>query len=295
MTEPISNRYDFSVLFDVKNGNPNGDPDAGNMPRIDPQTEHGIVTDVALKRKIRDYVLFTKGGKPPYGIYIQSDDVLANKDDAARRQKPQGETTARYMCDLYYDIRTFGAVMASLLRKGAKDKGPTHVKGPVQLSFAESVDPIEPREVAITRIAKATSERKKASNTEMGRKYIVPYGLYRADGFINAMLAQKTGFSDDDLDLLWKAIINMFELDRSASRGEMAVRKLYVFKHDNMLGNTQSYKLFNTISIQRKDGVAEPRQFEDYHCSVDTDAIPAQVELTEKVDSVLLHKATESA
>lgn len=290
MSEPIQNRYDFSILFDVKNGNPNGDPDAGNMPRLDPQTEHGLVTDVAIKRKVRDHVLAVKNGQPPYAIYIQSDNILGNCDAKAQEERPEGMTTAQYMCQQYYDIRTFGAVMASLAKNHEKN-GPSRVRGPVQLGFAESIDPIVPREIAITRVAKATEERKKASDTEMGRKFIVPYGLYRANGFINAKLAEQTGFSQDDLDLFWNALLNMFELDHSAARGEMAVRKLYVFKHDNELGDTQSYKLFDTIHVSRKDGVDVPRHFSDYEVTVDKDAIAPRVELTEKVEDGMVHPA----
>lgn len=293
MAEPVNNRYDFTILFDVKNGNPNGDPDNGNMPRIDPQTELGIVTDVSLKRKIRDYVLLTKEGKPPYGIYIQSDNILADVDAEAKKQKREDQTTAEYMCELYYDIRTFGAVMASLAKD--RDKGPKRVRGPVQLGFAESVDPIVPREIAITRVAKATAERKQASDTEIGRKFIVPYGLYRVNGFVNAPCARTTGFSQEDLDLLWQAIVNMFEFDRSAARGEMAVRKLYVFKHSSVWGNTQSFRLFDTLHIAKKEGVADPRHFEDYDCTVDTDAIPPQIELSEKVSGKILHSAQSNA
>ena len=251
MSEPIKNRYDFVILFDVENGNPNGDPDAGNMPRIDPETGYGLVTDVCLKRKIRNYVETLKEDEKGYRIYIK-DGVPLNRSDAeaiktlgidpdlkaAKKADPDIDARLRdYMCENYFDIRTFGAVMTTFV-KGALNCG--QVRGPVQLSFARSVDPIVPQEVTITRVAITTEADAEKKGTEMGRKHIVPYALYRAEGYVSANLARKTtGFSEDDLKLLWTAILNMFENDHSAARGKMAVRELIVFKHDSELGNAR--------------------------------------------------------
>ena len=248
MSEPIKNRYDFVILFDVENGNPNGDPDAGNMPRIDPETGYGLVTDVCLKRKIRNYVETLKEDEKGYRIYIK-DGVPLNRSDAeaistlgidpdlkaAKKADPDIDAKLRdYMCENYFDIRTFGAVMTTFV-KGALNCG--QVRGPVQLSFARSVDPIVPQEVTITRVAITTEADAEKKGTEMGRKHIVPYALYRAEGYVSANLARKTtGFSEDDLKLLWTAILNMFENDHSAARGKMAVRELIVFQHDSELG-----------------------------------------------------------
>ena len=249
--EPIKNRYEFVIFFDVENGNPNGDPDAGNMPRIDPETGYGLVTDVCLKRKIRNYVEMAKEGESGYRIYVK-DSVPLNRSDAcayvgvapdklkdAKKKDDQLDSKLRdFMCQNFYDIRTFGAVMTTFV-KGALNCG--QVRGPVQLGFARSVDPIVPQEVTITRVAITTEADAEKKGTEMGRKYIVPYGLYRAEGYVSANLARKTtGFSEADLELLWTAIINMFENDHSAARGKMAVRQLIVFKHDSELGNAQA-------------------------------------------------------
>lgn len=285
MSEAIKNRYDFVVLFDVENGNPNGDPDAGNMPRVDPETGYGLVTDVCLKRKIRNYVETLKEDEDGYRIYIK-DGVPLNRSDkaamtalgidddlkTAKKADPDIDRRLRdYMCRNYYDIRTFGAVMTTFVT-GALNCG--QVRGPVQLGFARSVDPIVPQEVTITRVAITKESDAERKGTEMGRKYIVPYALYRAEGFISANLARKTtGFSEDDLQLLWQAILNMFEHDRSAARGKMAVRELIVFRHASELGNAPSYKLFDTVSVSRNAGVDIPRCYGDYTVTV-SEAMP---------------------
>ena len=288
MSEAIHNRYDFVILFDVENGNPNGDPDAGNMPRIDPETGCGLVTDVCLKRKIRNYVETAKEDAPGYRIYVK-DQVPLNRSDAealaylgvqgdlkaAKKDDPALDGKIRdFMCRNFYDIRTFGAVMTTFV-KGALNCG--QVRGPVQLSFARSVDPILPQEVTITRVAITTEADAEKKGTEMGRKYIVPYGLYRAEGYVSANLARKvTGFSEEDLELLWQAILNMFENDHSAARGKMAVRELIVFRHDSELGNAPAYKLFDAVQVTRKEGVTVPRSYRDYTVTV-ADTLPAGV------------------
>lgn len=288
MSEPIKNRYDFVILFDVENGNPNGDPDAGNMPRVDPETGFGLVTDVCLKRKIRNYVEAAKEDAEGYRIYIK-DGVPLNRSDkkaldylgvdkdlkAAKKDDPALDGKLRdFMCRNFYDIRTFGAVMTTFV-KGALNCG--QVRGPVQLGFARSIDPILPQEITITRVAVTTEADAENKGTEMGRKYIVPYGLYRAEGFVSANLARKvTGFSQEDLELLWQAILNMFENDHSAARGKMAVRELIIFRHESELGNAPAYKLFDTVRVTRKEGVVAPRQYSDYTISVD-ESLPAGV------------------
>ena len=290
MSEPIKNRYDFVILFDVENGNPNGDPDAGNMPRIDPETGYGLVTDVCLKRKIRNYVETVKEGVPGYRIYIK-DGVPLNRSDleacayvgvdekklkeAKKQDEKLDEKLRDFMCANFFDIRTFGAVMTTFV-KAALNCG--QVRGPVQLGFARSVDPILPQEVTITRVAITTEADAERKGTEMGRKYIVPYGLYRAEGYISANLARKTtGFSEADLELLWQAILNMFELDRSAARGKMAVRELIVFKHDSELGNAPAYRLFDLVQVQHKADVVTPRAYTDYTVTVDEANLPSGV------------------
>ncbi|MCD8255709.1 MAG: type I-C CRISPR-associated protein Cas7/Csd2 [Oscillospiraceae bacterium] len=297
MSEPIKNRYEFVILFDVENGNPNGDPDAGNMPRVDPETGYGLVTDVCLKRKIRNYVEAVKEDAPGYRIYIK-DGVPLNRSDAealdkfgykgvdekglkaAKKDDPALDGKVRdFMCQNFYDIRTFGAVMTTFV-KGNLNCG--QVRGPVQLSFARSVDPIVPQEVTITRVAITTEADAERKDTEIGRKYIVPYALYRAEGYVSANLARKTtGFSETDLSLLWEAILNMFETDHSAARGKMAVRKLIVFRHDSELGCAPAYKLFDTVQVSRKDPEAPARAYGDYAVTVDTAALPAGVTCTE--------------
>ena len=266
MSEPIKNRYEFTILFDVENGNPNGDPDAGNMPRVDPETGYGLVTDVCLKRKIRNCIETICEDKPGYRIYVKEGVPLQRSDnealsyvgidektDVKKMKKDDSELDRKicdFMCRNFFDIRTFGAVMTTFV-KSALNCG--QVRGPVQLGFARSIDPIVTREVTITRVAITTEKDAENKNTEMGRKYIIPYALYRVDGYVSANLARKvTGFSEDDLQLLWKAIINMFEYDRSAARGNMAVRELIVFKHESELGNAPAYKLFDTIHVRKK-------------------------------------------
>lgn len=281
MSTPIKNRYDFVILFDVENGNPNGNPDAGNMPRIDPETGYGLVTDVCLKRKIRNYVEDLKEDAPGYRIYVK-EGVPLNRSDAealaavgvsgdlkaAKKSDPGIDLKLRdFMCSNFYDIRTFGAVMTTFV-KGALNCG--QVRGPVQLSFARSIDPIVPQEVTITRVSITTEADAEKKGTEMGRKHIVPYALYRAEGYVSANLARKTtGFSEDDLQLLWQAILNMFENDHSAARGKMAVRELIVFKHDSELGNAPAYKLFEKVQVEKR--VEVPRQYGDYNVSVSDD------------------------
>lgn len=284
----IKNRYEFVMLFDVENGNPNGDPDAGNMPRTDPETSHGIVTDVCIKRKIRNFVDVYKAGEAGYNILIKSDKSLNSKfadayDECGLERKQKGKNandvkTARdFICKNYYDVRTFGAVMST------GDDPCGIVRGPVQITFAQSIDPVYAQDITITRQAKTTDERMETGETEMGRKSIVPYGLYRCEGYISAMLAQKvTGFNEEDLELLWTSIINMFEHDRSAARGKMCLRKLYIFKHDSSLGNCPAHILLDKIKVEKKEGVVAPRSFDDYTVMVDKN-IPDGVELIEKI------------
>lgn len=292
MSEPIKNRYDFVVLFDVENGNPNGDPDAGNMPRVDPETGYGLVTDVCIKRKIRNYIETLKEDEAGYRIYIK-DGVPLNRSDAealeyvgvsgdlkaAKKSDPDIDRKLRdFMCQNFYDIRTFGAVMTTFV-KGALNCG--QVRGPVQLGFARSIDPISPQEVTITRVAITTESDAEKKSTEMGNKHIVPYALYRMEGYVSANLARKTtGFSEEDLDLLWQAILNMFETDHSAARGKMAVRELIVFRHDSELGNAPAYKLFEKVHVDHSEtfnGVA--RKYSDYTVTVDAD-LPSGVSCT---------------
>ena len=292
MSDIIKNRYEFVVLFDVENGNPNGDPDAGNMPRVDPETGLGLVTDVCLKRKIRNYVETVKEDSTGYRIYIK-DNIPLNRSDAQayaelelepgkikdlKKKDPDLDLKVRdWMCKNFYDIRTFGAVMTTFV-KDSLNCG--QVRGPVQLGFARSVEPIVPQEVTITRIAITTEADAEKKGTEMGRKYIVPYGLYRCEGFVSANLARKTtGFTDEDLSLLWEAILNMFEHDHSAARGKMAVRELIVFRHDSELGNAPAWKLFESVSVKRKnpDDPSPARSYYDYQVTVDTDHLPAGV------------------
>lgn len=288
--EPIKNRYEFVILFDVENGNPNGDPDAGNMPRVDPETGYGLVTDVCLKRKIRNYVEIAREDEDGYLIYVK-DSVPLNTSDKkacasvgvdpdklkeAKKKDDQLDLKLRnYMCENYFDIRTFGAVMTTFV-KGSLNCG--QVRGPVQLGFARSIDPILPQEVTITRVAITKESDAENKSTEMGRKYIVPYGLYRAEGHVSANLARKTtGFGEADLELLWQAILNMFENDHSAARGKMAVRELIVFKHDSELGNAPAHKLFDLVRVNRNENVSVPRAYSDYTVAVDEDKLPAGV------------------
>lgn len=290
MSTVIKNRYDFTILFDVENGLPNGDPDAGNMPRQDVETGLGIVTNVCLKRKIRNYVETVKEDSPGHRIYIKSGIPLNRSDKEACDYvgvKPEELKDAKkldanldlklrdFMCENYWDIRTFGAVMTTFT-KGGLNCG--QVRGPVQLCFARSIDPIVPQEVTITRQAVTTEADAEKKGNEMGRKYIVPYALYRAEGHISANLAQKTtGFTEDDLELLWNAILNMFENDHSAARGKMAVRELIIFKHDSELGNAPSHKLFDLIAVEKKPGVVAPRCYKDYTVEINEAALPEGV------------------
>ena len=299
MREAIENRYEFVILFDVENGNPNGDPDAGNMPRIDPESGLGLVTDVCLKRKIRNYVETVKEDEKGYKIYIREDVPLNRSDREAcqalgvnetndskqtealkklKKSDPDVDMKLRdYMCEHFYDIRTFGAVMTTFV-KASLNCG--QVRGPVQLGFARSIDPIISQEVSITRVAITTEKDAENKTTEMGRKSIVPYGLYRAEGYVSANLARNvTGFSEEDLELLWEAIINMFEHDHSAARGKMAVRELIVFKHSKELGDCPAYKLFDAVEVKKNEHVVYPRQYQDYTVQVHEDQIPDSVEV----------------
>lgn len=297
---PIRNRYDFVFLFDIKNGNPNGDPDNGNMPRLDQDTQKGLVTDVALKRKVRNYVDLKQEGKPPYGIYMREKAILNTthaeayaalgiKQDAKKLPKEEeGRRITRWMCDNFFDIRAFGAVMTTEVNAG-------QVRGPVQFSFSESVQPILPQEITITR-SSVTNERDAAKERTMGRKYIVPYGLYRCHGFVSAGLAgdatKGTGFSEEDLALLFEALCNMFEHDRSAARMEMNAQKLIVFRHDTALGNAPAHRLFDLVKVGRNDAgnfrdlddpgignMPSARKFGDYIVEVDEAGLPAGVSI----------------
>lgn len=292
---PITHRYEFVYLFDVTNGNPNGDPDAGNLPRLDPETNHGLVTDVALKRKIRNFVALDKDDAPGYALYMKEKAILNQQHQKAweardippdakdaYKKLPKDEAKAReitaWMCSNFFDVRTFGAVMTTGVNAG-------QVRGPVQLAFASSVEPVLPLEISITRMAVTTekeAEAQSGDNRTMGRKHILPYGLYRAHGFVSAKLAERTGFSDEDLQLLWRALINMFEHDRSAARGEMAARKLIVFEHEHPMGNAPAHVLFDAVKVERTtpdDGPA--RRFANYRVSVDAEALPRGVSVTE--------------
>jgi CRISPR-associated protein Csd2 len=299
MSEIINNRYEFVVLFEVENGNPNGDPDAGNMPRLDPETGYGIVTDVCLKRKIRNYVDMVKEGIPGFDIYIKERVALNTSDKKAfeylkiektdekslkeeKKARPDLDLKIKdFMCRNFFDIRTFGAVMTTFV-KASLNCG--QVRGPVQLGFARSIDPVVQQEVTITRVAITTEEDAEKKTTEMGRKYIIPYALYRAEGFISANLAQKnTGFSEEDLQLFWEAITNMFEHDHSAARGKMAVRELIVFKHDSALGNAPAYKLFNTVTVERIAPNVPARKYGDYAVKVDLNGVPAGITCTRMI------------
>ena len=290
MTDSIKNRYEFTILFDVENGNPNGDPDAGNMPRVDPETGYGIVTDVCLKRKIRNYIETVCEDKTGYRIYVKEGVPLNRSDKEAftnlgveennikekKKSDPELDIKIRdFMCANFFDIRTFGAVLTTFV-KASLNCG--QVRGPVQLGFARSIDPISTQEVTITRVAITKESDAEEKTTEMGRKHVVPYALYRVDGYISANLARKaTGFSEEDLQLFWQAVINMFEHDHSAARGNMAVRELIVFKHASELGNAPAYKLFERIVVERKAGVIAARNYKDYEVKVDVVDLPEGV------------------
>ena len=274
----LKNRFDFVYIFDVKDGNPNGDPDAGNLPRVDAETGMGLVTDVCLKRKVRNYVQTAKGLSDGYDIFIKEKAVLntlidkAHDDSAVKVATDKTEAARMFMCKNYYDIRTFGAVMST-----GKNAG--QVRGAIQLTFARSVDAIATAEHSITRMAVATekeAEKQGGDNRTMGRKATVPYGLYVCHGFISANLAQQTGFSEEDLLLFWDALKNMFDIDRSAARGLMSAQKLIVFKHDSVLGNAPANKLFDLVKVERVcDGA--PRSFNDYTVTIDMAGLPANV------------------
>lgn len=292
MSKPITQRYDFVLLFDVQDGNPNGDPDAGNLPRVDPETGEGLVTDVCLKRKVRNYVGLLHEEQPPYEIYVKEKAILnkqherayealgvdLSKSESKRKGGDKVAEARQWMCKNFFDIRTFGAVMSTGVNCG-------QVRGPVQLTFARSVAPIFPAEHSITRMAVATekeAEKQEGDNRTMGRKFTVPYGLYRAHGFISAPLATQTGFNQDDLELLWQSLINMFEHDRSAARGQMATRGLYVFEHEGKLGNAPAHSLFDRIEITPK-GTDAPRAFADYEVAVSDADLPTGVTLQRKL------------
>lgn len=284
----ITNRYEFVFLFDVINGNPNGDPDAGNMPRLDPETNRGLVTDVCLKRKIRNFVELAKENTPGFAIYMQEKSVLNNQHKKAYqaleiehepKKLPKDQQKAleltQWMCKNYFDVRSFGAVMTTEVNAG-------QVRGPIQLAFASSIDPVIPLEISITRMA-VTNEKDLEKERTMGRKHIIPYGLYRVHGYVSAKLAEKTGFTEEDLQLLWNSLINLFEHDRSAARGEMSARKLIVFKHELALGNAPAHKLFECVTVKRVNGESgsPAKAFTDYEISLDAEAIPAGVSVEE--------------
>ncbi|WOF16662.1 type I-C CRISPR-associated protein Cas7/Csd2 [Methanoplanus sp. FWC-SCC4] len=284
MSEIIKNRYEFVLLFDVENGNPNGDPDMGNMPRIDPQTGCGIVTDVCLKRKIRDYVDLVREDVPGYEIYVKSGAVLNQQHQKAYdnlgikkdSKKPKDSDLTKFMCQNFFDIRAFGAVMTTEVNCG-------QVRGPVQINFSRSLDPVFQQEITVTRCA-VTKDKDAEKGQTMGKKQIIPYGLYRAEGYISANLARKTtGFTEDDLELLWDSLVNMFEHDHSAARGKMSARKLIVFKHESELGCCQSHVLFDKVKVERVSGDLPPRSFGDYDVTVLKDEIPSGVTLIEKL------------
>lgn len=282
----IDKRYEFVLLFDVENGNPNGDPDAGNMPRIDYETGHGIVTDVCLKRKVRNFVEIAKKEETGYKIYVKEGSVLNNTNEEAYKEynidstdkkaaKANEEKLRLFMCNNFYDVRTFGAVMSTGVNCG-------QVRGPVQFNFAKSIDPICQQEITITRMA-VTNEKDAEKERAMGRKHIVPYALYRGEGYISAFLAEKTNFGIKDLELLWSALINMFEHDHSAARGKMAVRKLIVFEHETALGNAPAHKLFDLIQVERKDKSIPARSYYDYEVIINEEDLPQGVSLIEKL------------
>jgi len=284
----INNRYDFIYIFDVQDGNPNGDPDAGNLPRMDAVTGEGLVSDVCLKRKIRNYVQVVKGCAEGYDIFIKEKAVLnkaiesAHEDERVKNAKEADKTDAArdVMCSRYFDVRTFGAVMST----GEKTKNAGQVRGPIQLTFGRSVSPIISQEHSITRMAVASdkeSDKQAGGNRTIGRKSTVPYGLYVARGFVSANLAQQTGFSEEDLELVWEALSNMFDCDRSAARGLMSARRLIVFKHNSVLGNAPANKLFDLVSIEQIDKEKTSRSFADYRIAIDREKCPANVEIIE--------------
>lgn len=279
----LNKRIDFVYIFDVQDGNPNGDPDAANLPRVDAETGNGLVTDVCLKRKIRNYVDVARQGQPNYDIFIQEAAVLDNRvEDIYKTEQVkkadkanQKDAAKQALCDKYYDIRAFGAVIATKDKQG-------QVRGAVQLTFGRSVDPVVSLNHAITRMA-VTKESDKDKERTMGRKATVPYGLYVTHGFVNANLANQTGFNQDDLQLLWEALSNMFDNDRSAARGMMAARKLIAFEHDSNLGNAPADKLFDLVKITKKPGIESPRSFSDYEVTIDTKNLPKGITIKELI------------
>lgn len=289
MSDPIKNRYEFVLLYDVENGNPNGDPDAGNMPRIDPETGYGIVTDVCLKRKIRNYVEMVKNDSKGYRIYVkegiplnqnhQEAYIAVKLEPGKKADIPKVNKARQWMCANFFDVRTFGAVMSTGDNCG-------QVRGPIQINFSRSIDPIVQQEVTITRQT-VTRIEDAAQERTMGRKHIVPYALYRAEGYVSAKLANDetkgTGFSEEDLELVWEALANIFEHDHSAARGKMATRKLIVFKHESDLGNAPAQVLFDTVAVERVNGDKPPRGYADYAVSIDAKGLPAGVSLIERV------------
>ena len=274
----LKNRIDFVYLFDVQDGNPNGDPDAGNLPRVDAETGMGLVTDVCLKRKVRNYVQIVKNLESGFDIFIKEKAVLnteidkAHDDATVKNAKDKTEAARQFMCKNYYDIRTFGAVMST-----GKNAG--QVRGPIQLTFSRSIDPIVAKEHSITRMAVATekeAEKQSGDNRTTGRKSTIPYGLYVCHGFVSANLAKQTGFSEEDLQLFWEALKNMFDQDRSAARGLMSARKLIVFRHNSALGNAPANQLFDLVHVE-KIGEGVPRSFADYQVKIQQDALPQGV------------------
>jgi CRISPR-associated protein Csd2 len=285
----MNNRYDFVYLFDCKDGNRNGDPDAANSPRIDPQDMRGLVSDVCIKRKIRNFALLAKERAAGYDIFVQQGSVLNEAIQKAHTElghdvdgkkktadRKQVQSARAEMCKRYFDVRTFGAVMSTGSNAG-------QVRGPVQISFSRSIDPILPLDLSITRMAATESKDADAPNQTMGRKNLIPYGLYCCQGYISAHLARETGFNDADLELLWQSLTQMFDHDRSASRGTMAPQKLIVFKHDSALGNAPAHKLFERVTVQRKSGVPVARSFSDYDFAVNEANLPTGVKVIQLV------------
>lgn len=285
------NRYDFIYLYDCTDANPNGDPDAGNLPRLDPETGQGLATDVMLKRKIRNFVQLTKDGQDGYEIFVKEKAILNNQQERAykaedidhtKAKQPERNKAKDWMCKNFFDVRTFGAVMST------GDYNCGQVRGPIQLSFSRSIDRIVTAEHAVTRMAVTTqreSDSQDGDNRTMGRKFTIPYGLYKAHGFVNPFLAAQTGFSDEDLELLFTSLENAFQFDQSAARpaGSMNPRALIVFKHDSQLGNAHSHKLFDAATVKKKDGIEVPRSFSDYEVTIDRSAIPDGIEIIERI------------
>ena len=288
MMSELKSRYEFVLLFDVENGNPNGDPDAGNMPRIDAETSLGIMTDVCLKRKVRNYVEMAKEDGEGFKLYVKEKAILNKQNELAYKSietqnenKATTEEAREWMCQNFYDVRTFGAVMST------GDFNCGQVRGPVQFNFSRSIEPVTPIELSITRMAVTTEKEsisQKGDNRTMGRKHIIPYGLYRMEGYISAHLANKTRFSEDDLELLFESLTNMFDHDHSAARGKMSARRLIIFKHNSKLGNAPAHKLFDLIDVKRVDGAQGPaRNYSDYTVTIERDSLPAGIELIDRI------------